>query len=315
MANEIAWRHSATGKTVYATIRSAARTYWYTVTPALETLTVAHWADYDIALAEAPASSYFYVGTWPATLTTVGWYWLDIYEQAGAGPAIGDTLIGGIVGYWNGTALLPWAADTTQVAGTAQTAGDIVGNLGTPSNFGSGATVAANLVDIEGQTDDIGVAGAGLTAIPVVASVAISTTEAENVASGRLAIRSYYSFSQVIESTSTAALNTATKLWLAIKANEDDLDSAALVLIEKTAGLTVLAGAAYTSTTHGSLAVAGSAGAWEIPAALDEVVTGLLHSYATSGLYAEVKALVGTATIPVWDGHAAISKGIVRSVS
>jgi hypothetical protein len=43
---------------------------------------------------------------------------------------------------------------------------DLESRLGTPSNFGSGATIAANLVDIEAQTDDIGVAGAGLTAIP-----------------------------------------------------------------------------------------------------------------------------------------------------
>jgi hypothetical protein len=43
---------------------------------------------------------------------------------------------------------------------------DIESRLGTPSNLGSGATVAANLVDIEGQTDDIGIAGVGLTAVP-----------------------------------------------------------------------------------------------------------------------------------------------------
>lgn len=42
---------------------------------------------------------------------------------------------------------------------------DLESRIGTPSNLGSGATIAANLVDIEGQTDDIGVAGAGLTAI------------------------------------------------------------------------------------------------------------------------------------------------------
>jgi hypothetical protein len=37
--------------------------------------------------------------------------------------------------------------------------------LGTIANLGSGATVAANLTDIEGQTDDIGTAGVGLTAV------------------------------------------------------------------------------------------------------------------------------------------------------
>jgi hypothetical protein len=43
---------------------------------------------------------------------------------------------------------------------------DLESRIGTPSNLGGGATVAANLADIESQTDDIGTAGAGLTAIP-----------------------------------------------------------------------------------------------------------------------------------------------------
>lgn len=43
---------------------------------------------------------------------------------------------------------------------------DIQSKIGTPSNLGSGATVAGNLTDIESQTDDIGAAGAGLTAVP-----------------------------------------------------------------------------------------------------------------------------------------------------
>jgi hypothetical protein len=42
--------------------------------------------------------------------------------------------------------------------------GTLTTRLGTPSDLGGGASVAANLADIEGQTDDIGAAGAGLTA-------------------------------------------------------------------------------------------------------------------------------------------------------
>lgn len=42
---------------------------------------------------------------------------------------------------------------------------DLESRIGTPSDLGGGATVAANLADIEAQTDDIGTAGAGLTAI------------------------------------------------------------------------------------------------------------------------------------------------------
>lgn len=65
-----------------------------------------------------------------------------------------------------------------QHAGTAQTAGDVVplvdnieSRLGTPSDLGGGATIAANLADIEAQTADIGAAGAGLTALASQASV------------------------------------------------------------------------------------------------------------------------------------------------
>jgi hypothetical protein len=59
----------------------------------------------------------------------------------------------------------------TQLADIETKVDDVETNLGTPSNLGSGATVAANLVDIEGQTDDIGAAGAGLTALATQASV------------------------------------------------------------------------------------------------------------------------------------------------
>ena len=42
---------------------------------------------------------------------------------------------------------------------------DLESRVGTPSDLGGGATLAQNLSDIEGQTDDIGIAGAGLTAL------------------------------------------------------------------------------------------------------------------------------------------------------
>lgn len=48
---------------------------------------------------------------------------------------------------------------------------NLVTRLGTPSDLGGGATVAANLVVIEGQTDDIGANGVGLTALATQASV------------------------------------------------------------------------------------------------------------------------------------------------
>lgn len=66
-------------------------------------------------------------------------------------------------------------ADTNTIFGavvtnaTGNTVGDdtasLLSRMGTPSNLGGGATLSANLSDIESQTDDIGAAGAGLTAI------------------------------------------------------------------------------------------------------------------------------------------------------
>jgi len=60
-----------------------------------------------------------------------------------------------------------------EIKDTAQTANDngadlnsLISRLGVPSDLGSGSNVADNLVDIESQTDDIGVAGAGLSALP-----------------------------------------------------------------------------------------------------------------------------------------------------
>lgn len=49
---------------------------------------------------------------------------------------------------------------------TASSLSSLDTKIGTPSNLGGGASVAANLADIEAQTDDIGAAGAGLTAVP-----------------------------------------------------------------------------------------------------------------------------------------------------
>lgn len=55
-------------------------------------------------------------------------------------------------------------SSTLGTAGAGLTA--VTNLIGTPTNLGSGATVAGNLIDIEAQTDDIGAAGAGLTAVP-----------------------------------------------------------------------------------------------------------------------------------------------------
>lgn len=87
--------------------------------------------------------------------------------QGTFGQAIGDpaadanTIYGAVV---TGAAGATIAADIIDVEGKVD---DLETRLGTPSDLGSGATVAANLVDIEAQTDDI----AGLS-IPTAGAIA-----------------------------------------------------------------------------------------------------------------------------------------------
>lgn len=72
-------------------------------------------------------------------------------------------------------------ADELAAIGDTPGALDAVGTaLGTPTDLGGGATIAANLVAIESQTDDIGVAGAGLSAIPTIATVTNLTNAPTN---------------------------------------------------------------------------------------------------------------------------------------
>lgn len=79
--------------------------------------------------------------------------------QGTFGQAIGDPAAD------TGTIYKATVTDATGVTVGTDTA-TLLTRMGTPADLGGGATVAANLSDIEAQTDDIGAAGAGLTAVP-----------------------------------------------------------------------------------------------------------------------------------------------------
>lgn len=150
MASEVSHRHSATGDTLYFTIRNTSSLMWNTAgTPNFETLTVANWTDYDVAMTESPASSYFYVGTFPAISGNMvaGWYWVDVFNQAGASPAIGDSLLASYFGYWDGTIYKWWGADELAISGDV-TAAD---NLETMLDGTGGKTLSLARLVINGS--------------------------------------------------------------------------------------------------------------------------------------------------------------------
>jgi hypothetical protein len=79
---------------------------------------------------------------------------------------------------------------TTGLAALKTLIDTLTTRLGTPSDLGSGASVAGNLVDIEGQTDDIGAAGAGLTALGDTRIANLDATISSRHASGAAVAKS-----------------------------------------------------------------------------------------------------------------------------
>lgn len=121
MANEIQYRHSATAVTLYFTIRAAPKSMWNTSIAALQDLVSVEWTHYDLAMTEV-ADCYLYLGTWPVPSPVVGWYWIDVYLQAGALPSITDTKLATMSGYWDGTTFKPFASDVTTIDSSAAAA-------------------------------------------------------------------------------------------------------------------------------------------------------------------------------------------------
>ena len=127
MANEIQLIHDDGAETVYAIIRETAATgKWWHIPATAEFITfaAAQWAHYAITLTEVDAAASGNVavqGTWPAALTTAGFYWLDVYVQAGANPAQIDNPAASYLMYWTGTALTP--ASAIDGAGTIDSTG------------------------------------------------------------------------------------------------------------------------------------------------------------------------------------------------
>lgn len=105
-----------------------------------------------------------------ATHEEEGWYEkeLDATDTNTCGILIVAVYISGNLAFWKEFQVVEeavydmlFAASATGIIGTAQT-GDSFARLGAPA----GASIAADIAAIEAQTDDIGAAGAGLSAVP-----------------------------------------------------------------------------------------------------------------------------------------------------
>ncbi len=105
MANEIQLIHDDGAETVYAIVRDMLGNWWHVpATAAFGVFAAAQWAHYAITLTEVEAAASGNVaeqGTFPSTIPA-GFYWLDVYVQAGANPAQTDFRVSSCLMYWNG---------------------------------------------------------------------------------------------------------------------------------------------------------------------------------------------------------------------
>jgi hypothetical protein len=104
MANEINVNY-ASGNTLYAVVRNAAGDVWNVAGQVFEV-----WgtggrtaSDYDISMTDKSGSRY--VGSFDASIPA-GRYSIQVFIQAGANPANGDTFIAGEEILWSGTGMV-----------------------------------------------------------------------------------------------------------------------------------------------------------------------------------------------------------------
>jgi hypothetical protein len=104
MANEI-YVNYASGNTLYAVVRNAAGDAWYVAGQIFEA-----WGtggrtadDYDISLTDKSGSRY--VGSFDTSIPA-GRYSIQVFLQAGANPADGDTFIAGEEIVWSGSGVV-----------------------------------------------------------------------------------------------------------------------------------------------------------------------------------------------------------------
>lgn len=112
MANELQ-AFLPTGKTLYAVLLNAIGQVWDG--SQFEAIASGTWTDNNIALTEATAG--IYLANMPAV--GAGAYSYLVYEQAGASPAVTDSLLGSGSVDWDGTAVLPLSALALEATLTA----------------------------------------------------------------------------------------------------------------------------------------------------------------------------------------------------
>jgi len=104
-----------------------------------------------------------------------------------------------------------------------------------------------------------------------------------------------------------------TKLYFTVKVNPSrDPDTAAILKIEETAGLTVVNGVAYTTVANGDITVDDEADG-DVTITVDEAVTALLM--VASGLYYDIQMVSAAGVVTLTAGRMTVAADVTRAVS
>ena len=168
------------------------------------------------------------------------------------------------------------------------------------------ARVGADSDTLETLSDQI-------DAIETTASVAVSASEAAALADNEIALTKYHTLSQAVTSTSTNDLDSATKVWFAIKETPYNTDAESLIYIEQTDNLSIVNGSTSGVTAaQGTLTVSGSSGDWTITVYIASEVTGAL---ATNNNYVyEIKYTLDDKEYQYDAGTCYVYDGTIREI-
>ncbi len=226
-----------------------------------------------------------------------------------------------------------YAYITRQIAGAGSAY--LVGPITTIAAPSGQLSLAAQTIGVTVRTGDVltayvkGLAGDSATvdtitrwyvwtpaaASDVTVTLAVTAAQAAAAATGSLALTLFDTFlPTAITSTTSDNLTTAGKIWFAIKLEVDDDDTQALIFVEKTAGLTRVAGVAYGTPTHGSITLGGVSGAWTFTLYLSSTVTALLENYVGSAKAAIKYELATGQEKQIWSGDVTIDYGIIQAL-
>jgi len=198
--------------------------------------------------------------------------------------------------------------------GAACTVSAIDNNVITAASIADGAidaaTFAADALCAVWTCATRTLTGFGTLVSDLVAALMSQSAIAKALRSYDLALYRGDTWSQVI--TGLGDLTAATDIWFGIKADPDDTDNEAIVLISETTGLERINGAAAAVPANGSITVVGAATDGVIQVDLDEAETAKL--VPDKRFWDCQKLVTGTVTTPR-AGRILITADIVRATS